>query len=558
MSASAPAVLRRQINAANGVAGLDANGKLPASLTQIVGAERFSNPGFESGIAVGWNYNAGGARATENSIIHSGTTSLKQTYVSGTWTSGAATQTLTVVPGTVMLFSFWSYGDGAHPGTYAIYDGTHAVYFLASQPVASSAAAWIQTSVYFTVPAGCTSLYFYLGCPAGTVYWDDASVKPILSAGAAAASTSYTDTNSISATDVQAALDALTGGIKCAVALPATIPAVVGQELNIYFDNVIRSYQHTSGLDIDVTCASGTQQNERFTFTPGAGDVGTIAFSMTAAADGIVMATGTANIVVKATACTATRKLLAIGDSTTAGGQWLSEVVGLGALTSFTVTTAGTVTSANVPDFRSATHTVRHEGYSGQSINWFYTNASSPFVFSAAFNFATYLSNNSITLASADWVTFHLGINDVFAATTDAAMVTALATMKTQLDAMIANIKATVSGIRIGLMITIPPSQDQDAFGKNYGAGQTRARHRRNVGLLHEWMILNYAAVAGVVLIPVHIALDTRNNMSTETVALNAYNAATIVRQSNGVHPANAGYFQMGQAVYAAMRGQEA
>ena len=55
--------------------------------------------------------------------------------------------------------------------------------------------------------------------------------------------------------------------------LPKEIPAVVGVEANIYFDNILLKREENA-LVVDVNCARGQQQRERWTFVPTAKDVG--------------------------------------------------------------------------------------------------------------------------------------------------------------------------------------------------------------------------------------------------------------------------------------------
>ena len=171
-------------------------------------------------------------------------------------------------------------------------------------------------------------------------------------------------------------------------------------------------------------------------------------------------------------------------------------------------------------------------------------------------NFTDYMTANSITMATNDWLLIHLGINDTFGAADDATVNAAIAIILGAADTLISHIKAAVSGIRIGMMITIPGSHQQDAYGVNYGCGQTGWRSKRNAELLRE----NYIAhgwTSNVFLFPVHLNLDTVNNMSTTTQPVNARNSATYAQCSNGVHPASNGYWQMADVDYACIKGQE-
>jgi hypothetical protein len=42
----------------------------------------------------------------------------------------------------------------------------------------------------------------------------------------------------------------------------------------------------------------------------------------------------------------------------------------------------------------------------------------------------------------------------------------------------------------------------------------------------------------------------TVNNMNTETVAVNSRNSTNIVRQSNGVHPNESGFYQIADSIF--------
>jgi hypothetical protein len=66
----------------------------------------------------------------------------------------------------------------------------------------------------------------------------------------------------------------------CRLILPDKLPAVVGHEINIYFDNVVL-VQNLNDYEIVVNCAKGMQQQERWTFTPKEADLGDIPLTLT-------------------------------------------------------------------------------------------------------------------------------------------------------------------------------------------------------------------------------------------------------------------------------------
>ena len=57
-------------------------------------------------------------------------------------------------------------------------------------------------------------------------------------------------------------------------------------------------------------------------------------------------------------------------------------------------------------------------------------------------------------------------------------------------------------------------------------------------------------------LIPSRASLDCVHNYPTESVPANAATDIKLVRQSNGVHPATSGYHQIGDTLFAWLKGQ--
>jgi lysophospholipase L1-like esterase len=333
----------------------------------------------------------------------------------------------------------------------------------------------------------------------------------------------------------------------CKLALPSTIYGVVGRELNIYFDNLM--IDDAAKYQFETSCTIGTHQNERWTCVPLI--AGTYPLTIKAYKDysEAPIATATTNVVVTdfAVGAALSKKLLAIGDSTTLALATNNTLSGSSSVFyggPMTVTLLGTQGSAPA----------LCEGHSGQTVNWFKTNASSPFVFSGTFNFSSYMSAHSYT--EVDFVTIHLGINDVISCLSDAAVNTLANTAMGQLEDMITNIHAFNSSVKIAILLTIPPSYYQDAFGISTPSGTRniqRFRHKRNV-LTWVFRLLSQfkdREAGNIYVLPFNACIDTVNNMYYAASALaNSRSTASITRQSNYVHPATSGDYQMSDTIY--------
>jgi|LGVE01.1.fsa_nt_gb hypothetical protein len=331
------------------------------------------------------------------------------------------------------------------------------------------------------------------------------------------------------------------------IVLPPVIYAVVGHEMSVYFDNLVRSME---GLNIDVACSVGTHQSERWTLN--AADPVTTSLTLTGYGRHGETALGskTADLIVKGSTVGSgiTKKCLFIGDSTTAAGAYTGELVTLFGVDAMDISLAGTKGSA--PNL--------HEGISGWTVAKFYADATSPFVFSGVFDFAQYLSTNGLN--TPDYVFFNLGINDLFSKTSDSEVDGSMSTMISQLEAMATDIHAVSAAIKIGMMVTIPPASSQDPFGANYSSGQTLWRYKRNILLWARKLIDTFASRegSGFFLVPLNCNIDTVHNFPVAAAAAaNSRTVTQIVRQNNGVHPATEGYYQMADTIYAFLKGQE-
>jgi lysophospholipase L1-like esterase len=316
--------------------------------------------------------------------------------------------------------------------------------------------------------------------------------------------------------------------------LPSTIHAVVGKEVYIYFQNILRD--KLENYQIDVVCSIGNQETYRWTCTPAS--AGTYPLTINIYSDYVnLIASLSTNIVVKAANVGngVNKKVIAIGDSTLNAGTATQRLLDLMAPDVMDVTLYGSRgTAPNV-----------HEGRGGWAAATYLTNTVyagdglvNPFYNGGTFDFSYYMTQKGYPVP--DYVVIWLGINDVFDPTTDGDLNILITTVLTKYDTIINSIKAYNSNIKIGVNITIPPNESQDAFGLAYGSGQTQWRYKRNNSLWIEQLINHFKSISGVYLIPMNNNIDCKNNIN------------------DGVHPKAEGYNQMGDALYYWMKSFEA
>lgn len=330
------------------------------------------------------------------------------------------------------------------------------------------------------------------------------------------------------------------------ILMPSTLRLVAGREFNVYFEAVMKSTIPYNQWDWDVAATPGAQW-DNFWRVPASGTgsasagTTTLTLSMYYWQKLIAQKAISLNVVASTNGNGVTRKCLFIGDSLTAANFYTAELVTLFAADVMNISLLGTIGSGS--NF--------HEGVSGKTFAYHYSDPLSNFVFSGSFDFAQYLSTNGFTMAANDWVFFQLGINDVFNLTPDnidASIDAILATAQS----MIAGIQATVPGIRIGIGLVTPSAAQQNAFGDDYFNGQPRWKFEINRRCFISKVIEKWGASEGskIYLVPVHANLDLYNNFPTGSQAFNSRNATTRTIQTNGVHPALSGYQQMADSYY--------
>ncbi len=347
--------------------------------------------------------------------------------------------------------------------------------------------------------------------------------------------------------------------------LPPCLYAVPGLECSLYLENTVLVI-NPANLAFDVDCPRGQQQRERWTYTPKEGEAGEYPLRLTVYGEGNVRLAQGETVVRVVPPCQAAElSVLMIGDSLTNASVYPAQVLeNAAADPGLEIRLIGT----NTP--RKDNPALRHEGYGGWTAAGFVSlyspepwkdgrRACSPFVFAGddgkpVLDFPRYCREVNQGKAP-DAVTILLGCNDTFGATEE-KQAEAIAACIANLDRLVGAIREFGPATAIGILLPAPPAATQDAFGANYGCGQTRWQYRRNQHRLARAMIEHYGRreTEGIEVLPSNVVVDPVHGFPSQTVKANARSTVEIQRLNNGVHPNEAGYRQLGDALYGWLR----
>ena len=324
--------------------------------------------------------------------------------------------------------------------------------------------------------------------------------------------------------------------------VPPKVYAVSGVELNIYFENITENWEKYKW---DVTCTKGRQMARGYNITPTASDVGEFPLTIKASIDQNIYKEVTTTLVITAATTGTGISIIVLGDSTTDNGQAVEKIHTDFESANTTVQTLGTRGTA--PN--------NHEGRSGWRAYYYVSSQSqggvdNPFYnpLTSTFDAAYYFANSGVSIP--DWFVINLGINDVFGYTDDENLNAWIPIILGYYDTMVTSLKSAAPNMKIGVCVTIPPNDSQDAFGKDYACSQTRDRCKRNNVIWVEKLIEHFSGQEAerVYLVPIHVTLDTVYNMGLETVSVNARNTSVTYQSptaNGGVHPVLSGYWQI-------------
>jgi lysophospholipase L1-like esterase len=313
--------------------------------------------------------------------------------------------------------------------------------------------------------------------------------------------------------------------------LPPVIYLAEQVESRIYYDNVI----HCKGTyNIEVACPIGVIGDEFWSFVPQASDEGVYPFSMTIFDDsGIEVASSdTVLAVMPQVGSSEELRIMAIGDSLTAPGQYLAQLAQRMESADISYATMGTV-SRNGLQF---------EGYGGNTFSRYLEGPHyfrSPFVYSdTGFDPKRYFNENTGGVVPTLILVF-LGINDTFSSSNATAV-----QQEGTLEEVVAKAEAFINGMRaaaplanVGIILTPAASADQQAYDTAYGEGIYLAErwHATRLELVRRYIeAFGQREDEGIFLVPVSTGLDRLADYSA----------------SDPIHPQKSGYNSIGDMIF--------
>jgi hypothetical protein len=155
------------------------------------------------------------------------------------------------------------------------------------------------------------------------------------------------------------------------------------------------------------------------------------------------------------------------------------------------------------------------------------------------FDFPNYVQN-VIQADREDCVVIQLGINDVKSSTSDAVAKLNIKTWLKNLDIMIASIREYNKDMKIVLNLLLPCSPDEGKFTEYFSGSLTAVRCRKSFYMANLELLKHYAEAENIFISHANTALDAYKNMAAGGTGC--------------IHPAQAGYTQIGNQLYSILR----
>ena len=335
---------------------------------------------------------------------------------------------------------------------------------------------------------------------------------------------------------------------------------VVGDNFQLFYRSVIRAVDPYIYY-IFVTGDKGHTFNRYYEWKPDT--AGTYSLTITVKDNnGAILGTDTTSLVVRASTTNRAKKILCIGDSLTANGQWIARGAAKYMQAGGTIKTIGTVHK----DHSSSTIginkniTVNFEGRSGWQWSSYLTrydaNTLSPFYINNKLSFADYITTNN--LEEFDEVYIFMTFNGFTSTSKYDFSSQFLKDAKTLVDKIHSDFpyaKITLMGLPLTSTYAGLGSYYSIGSGSNYSDNYgVHVRIHEYDNFLEEWSkmteyksFMRYIDIKG--------QFDSEFNMPYESKQVNNTNTSVTERVGNamGMHPSSNGYNQIGDAFFRAL-----
>jgi lysophospholipase L1-like esterase len=399
---------------------------------------------------------------------------------------------------------------------------------------------------------------------------------------------------------------------KVTLSLPDKYELIVGDKFELFYKGIILA-NDPYHYNIKVISSKGYAFKRKYDYTPVMGDVGTHTLTISLYDDNdVLLDTKTVNLIVKAKATNpaSIKNVLCVGDSLTAGGQWVTEL-------QRKIVTVDGLTNARFIGTQG-TDPAKYEGYGGWTIASYIANMTSTSIVwingthdkDVTDQWSIYQDTNgsqwkletiqagkikvirtsgTTAMPASGTLTWVSGgthsSNIVFTSTTsesgnpfwnESTSQVDFANYATELGISSidhvyvligwnstgdteSNYKANVRTFINKLRASFPNSKvtlvgiqvaDIDGLGLNYGASWNFKDTLKFVFNLNRWLKEVAAEFTDVDFVNLAGQFDTEYNMPYTNSAVNVRNSTTERRGTNGVHPANEGYMQIADSVY--------
>jgi len=328
--------------------------------------------------------------------------------------------------------------------------------------------------------------------------------------------------------------------------LPDTIFAAIGREINIYYEALafVNDYQDLLWESIS-TIGRNNNRSYRVNATGATADTTDVSISIYDESLTLLDTISTVIAIVDTLpVLTTDDAILCIGNSLTAGGQWVTELNDMLKLSGDTLNFVGTEGSAGY----------KHEGNSGKYAGW-YLGSESPFYIGGIIDMQQYIAD-STTASSLEYVIINLGINDVG--------VSCVLQSESIINSIVDNFQNLIDTIqsatdgypdcKILLALTPIGTNNNTAFASNYGATRCRRIYETNLRTLHKALIAQFENTESIWLTPAFWNVDRYWGYTYVNEPECDRCVDNVEVHNNGVHPNNTGYYQMADVFFSYLK----